>query len=102
MCVLCGEMMSAFHWSELDFGINTNDKRKKIRLKQAQIANMILAFYALELKSWQNSKFILSNKKGQSLIIDDITQLWEKASSFCAKELDILDEKLLAFLQNNG
>lgn len=100
MCVLCGDMISAFHWSELDFYKDFNNERKKLRLKQAKLANAILKFYGLELKLWQNSKFLLSDKKGQSLIINDISSLWQEASKLCAKELDILDENLLAFLEN--
>lgn len=72
MCILCGEMISTLHWSELNFKeekheLNVGEEQKerlRIRLKKVKILNEILEFYGLKLKEWQNSKYILSNKKG--------------------------------------
>lgn len=75
MCILCGEMISILHWSELNFKEEKHElsvgeeqkERLKIRLKKVKILNEILEFYGLKLKEWQNSKYILSNKKGMIL-----------------------------------
>lgn len=72
MCILCGEMISTLHWSELNFKEEKHElsvgeeqkERLRIRLKKVKILNEILEFYGLKLKEWQNSKYILSNKKG--------------------------------------
>ena len=108
MCVLCGEFISSFHWSDVDFRaqnvVNVGEnatQRKRARLKRASILNEILGFYGLKIADWQGSKFVLSDKKGQSVIVNDLGDLWGKANALCGRDLDALDEKLLAFLQAN-
>lgn len=76
-----------------------NKKRLKIRLKKVKILNEILEFYGLKLKEWQNSKYILSNKKGRDIIVNDLGDLWIKASKLEKKSFDVLDENLLHFLR---
>ncbi|EBF5845441.1 hypothetical protein FI493_07390, partial [Campylobacter coli] len=58
-----------------------------------------LEFYGLKLKEWQNSKYILSNKKGRDIIVNDLGDLWIKASELEKKSFDVLDENLLHFLR---
>ncbi len=108
MCVLCGEFISTFHWSDVDFRaqnvVNVGEnatQRKRARLKRVSILNEILDFYGLKIADWQGSKFVLSDKKGQSVIVNDLGDLWGKANALCGRDLDALDEKLLAFLQAN-
>ncbi|KAA6224819.1 MULTISPECIES: hypothetical protein [unclassified Campylobacter] len=110
MCVLCGEMISFFHWSDTNFkdkkslitaGENQKD-RMKTRLQKVAILNKILEFYALKLADWQGSKYILSNKKGQNVIVNDLGDLWFKASELEKCEFDALDENLLNFLKRKN
>lgn len=113
MCVLCGELITSFHWSDEDFKAQMNDdstivvgekqrERLRARLKRAKVANTILSFYGLSLKEWQGSKFLLADKKGTSLIVNDLGDLWHKAQSLTNKKLDMLDTKLLDFLESHG
>ncbi|EAI5888675.1 hypothetical protein B6P46_02505 [Campylobacter coli] len=107
MCILCGEMISTLHWSELNFKEEKHElsigeeqkERLRIRLKKVKILNEILEFYGLKLKEWQNSKYILSNKKGRDIIVNDLGDLWIKASELEKKSFDVLDENLLHFLR---
>ncbi len=120
MCVLCGELISSFHWSdenyrsdsyEIDEGlkepnvlISTNEnarERKRARLKRVRLLNQILAFYGLKIDDWQGAKFVLCDKKGQSVIVNDLGDLWGKAQKLAKKEMDALDSHLLAFLNQN-
>ncbi|MCQ2864123.1 hypothetical protein JT081_00855 [Helicobacter pylori] len=120
MCVLCGELISSFHWSdenyrsdsyEIDEGlkepnvlISTNEnarERKRARLKRVGLLNQILAFYGLKINDWQGAKFVLCDKKGQSMIVNDLGDLWGKAQKLAKKEMDALDSNLLAFLNQN-
>lgn len=88
MCVLCGELITSIHWSE---GVQDESKeiivgekqreRARQRLQKVRIANLILRFYGLELKDWNTSQFILSDKKGRGGIVHHLGELWEKASS---------------------
>ncbi|GAA8481162.1 hypothetical protein HpNP86_01340 [Helicobacter pylori] len=117
MCVLCGELISSFHWSDENYGsdsyeidenlrkpnalISTNEnarERKRARLKRVRLLNQILAFYGLKINDWQGTKFVLCDKKGQSVIVNDLGDLWDKAQNLAKKEMDALDSNLLAFL----
>ncbi|MGL2677310.1 hypothetical protein ACQJ69_02850 [Helicobacter pylori] len=120
MCVLCGELISSFHWSDENYGsdsyeidenlrgsnalISTNEnarERKRVRLKRVGLLNQILAFYGLKIDDWQGAKFVLRDKKGQSVIVNDLGDLWGKAQNLAKKEMDALDSNLLAFLNQN-
>lgn len=120
MCVLCGELISSFHWSDENYGsdsyeidenlrepnvlISTNEnarERKRARLKRVGLLNQILAFYGLKINDWQGAKFVLCDKKGQSVIVNDLGDLWDKAQKLAKKEMDALDFHLLAFLNQN-
>ncbi|WP_120804231.1 hypothetical protein [Helicobacter pylori] len=123
MCVLCGELISSFHWTDENYGsdgsdsyeidenlkepnalISTNEnarERKRARLKRVGLLNQILAFYGLKINDWQGAKFVLCDKKGQSVIVNDLGDLWGKAQKLAKKEMDALDSHLLAFLNQN-
>lgn len=115
MCVLCGELISSFHWSDENYGSDENLKepnavisanenareRKRARLKRVRLLNQILAFYGLKINDWQGTKFVLCDKKGQSVIVNDLGDLWDKAQNLAKKEMDALDSHLLAFLNQN-
>ncbi|EQL73847.1 hypothetical protein [Helicobacter pylori] len=123
MCVLCGEFISSFHWSDGSDGIDGSDsheidedlkgqnavvranenarERKRARLKRVKLLNQILAFYGLKINDWQGAKFVLCDKKGQSVMVNDLGDLWDKAQNLAKKEMDALDFNLLAFLNQN-
>ncbi|NHA93723.1 hypothetical protein [Helicobacter pylori] len=123
MCVLCGELISSFHWTDENYGTNGSDsyeidenlrepnalisanenarERKRARLKRVGLLNQILAFYGLKIGDWQGAKFVLCDKKGQSVIVNDLGDLWGKAQNLAKKEMDALDSNLLAFLNQN-
>ncbi|MFP6232108.1 hypothetical protein ACLGCR_02140 [Helicobacter pylori] len=117
MCVLCGELISSFHWSDENYGsdsyeidenlkgqnavISANEnarERKRARLKRVRLLNQILAFYGLKINDWQGAKFVLCDQKGQSVMVNDLGDLWDKAQKLAKKEMDVLDSHLLAFL----
>ncbi|MCQ2904468.1 hypothetical protein JT116_06565 [Helicobacter pylori] len=119
MCVLCGELISSFHWTDgtdENYGSDENLKepnalisanenareRKRARLKRVGLLNQILAFYGLKIGDWQGTKFVLCDKKGQSVIVNDLGDLWDKAQNLAKKKMDALDSNLLAFLNQNA
>ncbi|EJB60687.1 hypothetical protein ACQKAY_00060 [Helicobacter pylori] len=115
MCVLCGELISSFHWTDENYGSDENlrgpnavisanenaSERKRARLKRVGLLNQILAFYGLKIGDWQGAKFVLCDKKGRSVIVNDLGDLWGKAQNLAKKEMDALDSNLLAFLNQN-
>ena len=106
MCILCGELVSSFHWSDMNLdgqkatiSVNENAReRKRARLKRVKLLNEILRFYGLKITDWQGSKFVLSDKKGQSLIVNDLGDLWDKARDLAKRDIDALDSNLHTFL----
>ncbi|EMJ42188.1 hypothetical protein HMPREF1432_00092 [Helicobacter pylori GAMchJs114i] len=124
MCVLCGELISSFHWTDENYGTDGSDsygsdanlrgpnalisanenarERKRARLKRVGLLNQILAFYGLKIDDWQGAKFVLHDKKGQSVIVNDLGDLWDKAQNLAKKKMDALDSNLLAFLNQNA
>ncbi|MGL2784170.1 hypothetical protein ACQJ9G_03360 [Helicobacter pylori] len=119
MCVLCGELISSFHWTDgtdENYGTDENlrepnalisanenaRERKRARLKRVGLLNQILAFYGLKIGDWQGAKFVLCDKKGQSVIVNDLGDLWDKAQNLAKKKMDALDSNLLAFLNQNA
>nr|QGT50095.1 hypothetical protein Helico4rc_2150 [uncultured Helicobacter sp.] len=110
MCILCGEILSTFHWSDARFKEESSlviagehqRERMRLRLKKVAIINDILAFYGLSLKDWQGSKYLLSNKKGGFVIVNDLGDLWIKANELEGFPLDAIDENLLNFLNTKN
>ncbi|TPH99481.1 hypothetical protein [Helicobacter pylori] len=120
MCILCGELIRSFHWTDGTDGsgsyendenlrgpnavISANEnarERKRARLKRVGLLNQILAFYGLKIGDWQGTKFVLCDKKGQSVIVNDLGDLWDKAQNLAKKKMDALDSNLLAFLNQH-
>ncbi len=112
MCVLCGELINSFHWTDEFNGglrvqnttISANENardRKRARLKRVRLLNQVLAFYGLKIDDWQGTKLILCDQKGQSVIVNDLGDLWAKAQNLAKKEMDALDSNLLAFLNHH-
>ncbi|WP_367685909.1 hypothetical protein E5P78_01545 [Helicobacter pylori] len=123
MCVLCGELISSFHWTDENYRGDKSDsyeidenlkepnalisanenarERKRARLKRVGLLNQILAFYGLKINDWQGAKFVLCDKKGQSVMVNDLGDLWDKAQNLAKKKMDALDSNLLAFLNQN-
>ncbi|STP04331.1 hypothetical protein [Helicobacter acinonychis] len=114
MCVLCGELINSFHWTDANDGssgslrvqnalISANEnvrERKRARLKWVGLLNKVLAFYGLKIHDWQGTKLMLCDQKGQSVIVNDLGDLWDKAQNLAKKEMDALDSNLLAFLNH--
>ncbi|MCQ2888903.1 hypothetical protein JT156_00490 [Helicobacter pylori] len=124
MCVLCGELISSFHWTDENYRGDKSDsyeidenlrepnalisanenarERKRARLKRVGLLNQILAFYGLKIGDWQGAKFVLCDKKGRSVIVNNLGDLWDKAQNLAKKKMDALDSNLLAFLNQNA
>jgi hypothetical protein len=103
MCSLCGVMIGR-HWSEVEshpdvFGGST-ERGTRIRERQHRmvLVNRVLGFYGLRAREWGN-QYTLANRTGKTILVDNLTDLWDKASSLAATPCDPLDPALLAHLE---
>ena len=111
MCILCGEMIMTVHWTDQPVHDANYRSRKKIvagegqrermrlRLRRVAIANQILSSYGLALKDWSGSQYMLFDKKGTSVVINDLGGMWKAASDLAHQDLDPLDPVFLKALR---
>ena len=108
MCDLCGEALTHVHWTDRRAGERTTvsmfvgedqqRSRMRDRLHLVRLANQILCHYGLRLDDWSGSKYILSDQKGNSALIQDLGSLWPAAEKIIHRPLDPLDPSLLEAL----
>jgi|GEM_PF-297076 len=108
MCVLCGELVMNVHWTDQPIhdkeyrptAVVGESQRDRIRnrLCRADFVNNIVAFYGLSFRDWQGSKYVLSDRKGQQKIINDLGDLWPAAQQMSGRRIDPLDPALLSYL----
>lgn len=82
--------------------MKTPENAKERGSNEVGLLNQILAFYGLKIGDWQGAKFVLCDKKGQSVIVNDLGDLWDKVQNLAKKKMDALDSNLLAFLNQNA
>lgn len=105
MCVLCGELIMNAHWTDqakLSGGMTDQRQRRRSRLKRAEFANRILSHYGLSLSDWNGAKYTLADKKGGSVLVQDLGDLWPAVQKFTGKIPDPLDARLLCHMASGG
>ncbi|MGH2509327.1 MAG: hypothetical protein ACRDHZ_18265 [Ktedonobacteraceae bacterium] len=104
MCVLCGEALTHIHWTEQrsdEQQISGDDRqrsRMRDRLHLVRLANRFLSHDGLHLDDWHGSKYLLSDRKGSSAIVQDLGSLWAAAEKLLHRPLDPLDPAFLTAL----
>lgn len=99
MCVLCGALASNFHWSVIKNDKNNCEvagfTKDLTRSRYLKIAILKTILSPLEINAWQGESFILANKTGNTLIVDDLASIWKSASKL-GLEIDPLDDEFMA------
>jgi hypothetical protein len=91
MCALCGVLLTS-HWAELDSG-------RRERVFRVGLLNRVLAHFSLELGDWGGRVYVLRDRKGKSVVVDDLGSLWPAAERLAGRPLDPLDPALVAALR---
>lgn len=91
MCALCG-VLSTSHWAERDSG-------RRERVFRVRLLNRVLSHFGLELGDWSGRVYILSDRKGKSVVVDDLGGLWTAAEALAGRPLDPLDPALVTLLR---
>jgi hypothetical protein len=72
--------------------------RMRDRLRRVRYANQILSFYGLNLKDWNGSRYVLSDRKGSQEVVGDLGVMWPEAQKMSGNRIDPLASELLAYL----
>ena len=90
MCALCGVLLSD-HWAEADGG-------RRGRLFRVALVNRVLDHYALSLDDWAGRVYVLRDRTGRTVVVDNLGVLWTEAAKLAGRPLDPLDPRLVAAL----
>lgn len=116
MCVLCWQFLTADHWTESYVGrdgsaVGKGDatagdereySRRRARRRRTQVLNHILGAYGLRLDDWQSRSYVLSDRKGGTILIQNLGELWPAAEQLVGRCLDPLAPPLIDALQEAG
>lgn len=97
MCALCGVILDE-HWSEQD--VTGQDGRRRARVFRVKIANKVLDHFGLRLDDWGGRVYVLRDRKGRSVVVDNLGVLWVEAERLTGRALDPLDPELVHALGN--
>ena len=104
MCSLCGVLGGRGHWTESAsspeaFASRQDQRtRRRERQEQTRLANRVLQHYGLKITDFSGASYVLSNRTGRSVIVNNITEVWIAAEEMNKKGCDPLDPALLAAL----
>ena len=90
MCSLCGVLLSET-WAE-----QGGDRRA--RALRLRLLNRVLSNFGLRLDDWAGRVYVLRDRKGRSVVVDNLGVLWTEAARLAGRPLDPLDHDLLAAL----
>ncbi|GBC69629.1 hypothetical protein HRbin01_01331 [archaeon HR01] len=111
MCGICGELQSYIHWAErvpweeselAESGGGMARSLQRLRIRRAAVVAKLLSAYGLEFSLWQGGKYILSDRKGGTAVINDMAQLWPAIHRILGKPFDPLDPKVLERIRAGG
>lgn len=105
MCVLCWQFLTASHWTDQPFddgdpltataGSDRERERRRARQHRTQVLKQILSHYGLRLDDWHSRSYVLSDRKGKTVLVQDLGALWPAAQQLAGRPLDPLDPWLL-------
>ena len=109
MCVLCWQFLGEGHWTEQVFeaednaatgtvGSTREHARRRNRYQRTRILNQILRHYGLRLDDWHSRSYVLSDRKGSTVLVRDLGEIWPAAQQLARRRLDPLDPQFLAAL----
>ena len=100
MCGLCGALAGADHWA--DVAVTAGGTRGQRRQLRNRVASEVLAHYGLGLKEVAGGSPLLSNRTGQTALVQHLGALWPAAERLAKRPLDPLDPDLIAALTQHG
>jgi hypothetical protein len=113
MCVLCWQFLAEDHWTDRPFdhseaaatgtaGSDGERSRRRHRYHRTRVLNRILSHYGLRLDDWHSRSYVLGDRKGKTVLVQDLGELWPAAQQLAGRCLDPLDPRLLEVLERHG
>ena len=65
---------------------------------RAELLNRVLGHFDLSLHDWSGAVYVLRDRKGSSIVVQDIGAVWSEAERLRGSPLDPLDAALVAEL----
>jgi hypothetical protein len=79
------------HWAELDGG-------RRARVFRVQLVNRVLPHFGLRLDDWGGRVYVLRDRKGRAVVVENLGVLWTEAARLAGRPLDPLDPGLVRAL----
>ena len=76
------------HWAEQEGG-------RRARVFRVTLANRVLDHFGLRLDDWSGRVYVLRDRKGRSVVVDNLGVLWVEAERLAGRVLDPLDPGLV-------
>ena len=95
------------HWTDVVTSVEENStvvvgiynrQHRRERLERAHFVDEIVKFYGFNLSDWNGNRYLLSDKKGNTTIIENLGGIWAAAEVLMHRKPDPLDRELLAYL----
>jgi hypothetical protein len=104
MCGLCGVFLSEGSWSDASVTSPASGgrTRRHERLHRVALANRVLKLFRASVADWNGVSYVVSDATGQSEIVESIAAVWPVAERMCKRQIDPLDDRVIAAMRGSG
>ena len=93
MCVLCNVLTST-HWAD-------GDDTRRARVLRTALVSKVLSHYGLSVRDSAGALYLVSDRKGRTVVVEDIAKLWTASETLAHRPLDPLDPALCEHLASH-
>jgi len=108
MCSLCGMLGGVEHWTDAASNPDSFGNRARThtwhreRQDRVRLINIIIQHFGLTVSDWSGSSYLVRSQTGKTMIVDNLSQIWDAAETITGKLCDPLDDGLVARLSDKG
>lgn len=117
MCILCNELWTEDHWTEVsadasrassdstvafETHVDRRGRRLRDRSRRTRLVSAVLDGYGLQLEDWEGSAYILRDAKGQVAIVHDLAAVWTEAERITGRPFDPLEPTFLGRMRSKA
>jgi len=103
MCALCAALGGSRFWTDAagHEAFSRDGGKLSIRAERQErvrLLNSIAAFYAVSIRDWGGSSYMLENESGQRANVYNLNGIWSQLEELGGKACDPLEPGLLSYL----